>query len=152
MPIKRLNHAVLFVRDAVRAAAFYAELLDFQIVEQMEGAIFMRASSSDNHHDLGLFSIGPNAPGPAGGRAVGLYHLAWEVERIEDLVPLRSKLINSGAFVGESDHGTSLSLYAKDLDGNEFEVFWPVPQEEWQSRGFSTRRLRLDQEISERSK
>ncbi len=26
-----------------------------------------------------------------------------------------------------SDHGVSLLLYAKDPDGPEFEIFWPVP-------------------------
>jgi hypothetical protein len=36
-------------------------------------------------------------------------------------------LIEAGALVGASDHGVSLSLYAKDPDGLEFEVFWTVP-------------------------
>ena len=36
-----------------------------------------------------------------------------------------------GALVGESDHGVSKSLYAKDVDGNEFEVLWTVPSEQW---------------------
>ena len=29
MPIKRLNHAVLYVRDAERSSAFYSEVLGF---------------------------------------------------------------------------------------------------------------------------
>jgi catechol-2,3-dioxygenase len=150
MAIKRLNHAVLFVRDAEESARWYAGMLGFKIVEQMPGAVFMSAPASDNHHDLGLFSIGPKARTPGRGQQVGLYHLAWEVEAIEDLPEIRNILIGAGAFTGESDHGTSLSLYARDIDGNEFEVFWMVPKEEWATRGFGARRLRLDDEIAKR--
>ena len=97
-------------------------------------AAFLRSPNSGNHHDLGLFSIGPGAEGPTRGERVGLYHLAWEVEQLPDLARVRESLVNSGALVGVNDHGSSLSLYAHDPDGNEFEVFWQVPQEEWATR------------------
>ena len=32
MTVRRLNHAVLYVRDARRSAAFYREALDFEVV------------------------------------------------------------------------------------------------------------------------
>ena len=150
--IKRLNHVVLWVRDAQASRKFYEGVLGFRVVEQMgENAVFMRANGSDNHHDLGLFGIGGDAPGPNPGRQVGMYHAAWEVETIEDLRQARVDLANAGVLAGESDHGNSLSLYAKDPDGNEFEVFWMVPREEWESRGFGTRPLRLEEEIARRS-
>lgn len=149
--IKRLNHAVLYVRDAARAAAFYRDVLGFSVVESMgDRAFFMRANGSDNHHDLGLFGIGAHAPGPGQGERVGLYHLAWEVETLRDLARAREVLVASGALVGQSDHGSSLSLYAKDPDGNEFEVFWMVPREEWATRGFGTRALDLEGELQRR--
>jgi catechol-2,3-dioxygenase len=44
---------------------------------------------------------------------------------------MRARLLDMGALVGESDHGASLSLYAKDPDGIEFEVMWQVPAEHW---------------------
>ena len=50
----------------------------------------MRAAGTENHHDLGLFSIGPQAPLPEPGR-VGLYHLAWQVETIQDLAEMRER-------------------------------------------------------------
>ena len=40
-------------------------------------------------------------------------------------------LRSSSSLVGSSDHGVSLSLYAKDPDGLEFEVFWTVPPQSW---------------------
>ncbi len=130
IPVQRLNHAVLYVRDAARSAAFYQEVFGFEVVEQMPGAVFLRASATSNHHDLGLFSVGPDAPLPQRGR-VGLYHLAWEVPSIHDLTVARDELMRVGAYVGESDHGVSKSLYAHDPDGNEFEVMWAVPATAW---------------------
>ena len=62
---------------------------------------------------------------------MGLYHLAWEVPTIDDLVETRAHLGEMGALVGESDHGVSKSLYAQDIDGIEFEVLWSVPREGW---------------------
>ena len=149
--INRLNHAVLYVRDATRSFEFYRDVLGFEVVETIgERAYFLRANGSDNHHDLGLFGIGEQAPLPGRGDRVGLYHLAWEVDTLPDLVSAREALAEADALTGESDHGNSLSLYAQDPDGNEFEVFWMVPREEWASRGFGTRHLDLPGEIARR--
>jgi catechol-2,3-dioxygenase len=129
MSIKRLNHAVLYVTDAKVSAAFYTDVLGFEIAAQMgDKAFFLRADGSDNDHDLGLFSVGPRAAAP---HSVGLYHLAWQVHTLEDLVALRARLLQAGSLVGESDHGVSKSLYAKDPDGIEFEIMWAVPRAEW---------------------
>jgi catechol-2,3-dioxygenase len=148
--VKRLNHAVLYVRDAQKAARFYQDVLGFAIADQYgDRAIFMRTSpDGENHHDLGLFAIGETAPPPTQGERVGLYHLAWEVGTLPELARARDALINAGALVGVNDHGMSLSLYAKDLDGNEFEVFWPVPREEWATRQGG--RLDIEGELARR--
>jgi len=132
IPVARLNHAVLFVRDAARASEFYGRVFGFEVVgSEMGGqAVFMRSPIGDNHHDLGLFSVGPDAPRPARG-SVGLYHLAWEVPRIEDLADAARVLSEAGALGGASDHGVSKSLYGQDPDGNEFEIMWRVPREAW---------------------
>jgi catechol-2,3-dioxygenase len=152
--VRKLNHAVLYVRDARRAAAFYSEALGFQVVGEFGdgAAVFMRAAETDNHHDLGLFSLGAQAPPPQPGR-VGLYHLAWEVATIQDLAEMRTRLQQMGALVGESDHGVSKSLYARDVDGNEFEVMWGVPAAEWGDMEHEaiTRRLDLDAELAKRT-
>ncbi len=132
IPVARLNHAVLYVRDATKAAEFYRKVFGFEIVEAAFGgrAVFMRSPVGDNHHDLGLFSVGPEAPSPQRG-SVGLYHLAWEVPTIEDLANASQLLSEAGALGGASDHGVSKSLYGRDPDGNEFEIMWRVPREAW---------------------
>ena len=130
--VRRLNHAVLYVRDARTSSAFYQQAFEFEVIGDYGNgaAIFLRASNTENHHDLGLFTIGAQAPGPERGRA-GLYHLAWEVDTIQDLAAMRERLLALNALVGESDHGVSKSLYAHDPDGIEFEVLWAVPREAW---------------------
>lgn len=129
MAIARLNHAVLYVRDAARSAAFYSDVLGFRVVNRMgDRAVFVQAPDSNNDHDLGLFSIGDAATAsPAGRSSVGLYHLAWEVRTLADLRTVRRDLAAADALVGASDHSTSKSLYGRDPDGIEFEIVWLVP-------------------------
>lgn len=133
MNVTRLNHAVLYVRSAARIAEFYRSVLGFQVVisDPQDRFAFLRAGKSQNHHDLALFSIGAQAGPPTGGRNVGLYHIAWEVPTMEDLEAARTALEQVGALVGASDHGVNKSLYCLDPDGNEFEVMFLVPPDQW---------------------
>lgn len=134
--VTRLNHAVLFVSDVDRSVRFYREVLGLvEITREMEGrAAFLRSPNATNHHDLGLFAA-PGAPHPRTGSITGLYHLAWEVDRVEDLAEMRQTLTEVGALTGQSDHGATLSLYGADPDGNEFEVMWTRPREDWGEDG-----------------
>jgi catechol-2,3-dioxygenase len=129
VPVQRLNHAVLYVRDVARSSAFYRDVLGFRVVMEIPGrAVFLQAEGSRNDHDLGLFALGDRAgDSPAGRSTVGLYHLAWEVDTLAELDRLRARLAQAGALAGASDHGTTKALYARDPDGLEFEVSWLVP-------------------------
>jgi len=124
-----MNHAVLYVRDVARTAEFCRNLLGFRVKFEIPGqAAFLQAPASNNDHDLGIFQIGSDAgPSEAGRRTVGLYHLAWEVDTLDELERISGVLRDAGALVGASDHGTTKALYAKDPDGLEFEVCWLVP-------------------------
>jgi catechol-2,3-dioxygenase len=107
MPITRLNHAVLYVRDAQRSASFYEDVLGFRRLPMAPSgmdAVFMQAPGSTND-------------------------LAWEVDTLEELERLSVTLSEAGALVGASDHGTTKSLYGKDPDGIEFEIAWIIPAE-----------------------
>lgn len=148
MAITHLNHAVLFVRDAKKAAEFYVDVFDMEKIYEMPGAVFLKFKNTLNDHDLGLFSLGPDAPILPRGAAVGLYHLAWQVETLSDLKKLQQKLIENDAYVGASNHGATKSLYGHDIDNNEFEIMWMVPLELLQdSDKMVTDRLDLAKEI-----
>src|SRR5918998_3625998 len=129
VPVQRLNHAVLYVRDVERSTAFYRDVLGFRTKMEIPGrAVFLQAEGSTNDHDLGLFAIGSGAgASEAGRRTVGLYHLAWEVDTLAELARIRDALLQAGALVGASDHATTKALYAQDPDGLEFEVSWLLP-------------------------
>lgn len=131
IPVARLNHAVLYVRDLDRSVDFYSRAFGFQEVARENGMMaFLRASGTTNHHDLGLMALGRDAEAPS-RRSVGLYHLAWEVPTIEDLAEAAATLSELDALTGMSDHGATKSLYGRDPDGIEFEVMWMVPREQW---------------------
>lgn len=131
MAVTRLNHAVLYVSNVERSVAFYNEIFGFEPITEMaqlRGAAFLKAPGSTNDHDLGLFEVGADArPSDAGRGAVGMYHLAWEVDTLDDLERIAGRLSAAGALVGASDHGTTKSLYGRDPDGLEFEVVWIIP-------------------------
>jgi catechol-2,3-dioxygenase len=151
--VTELNHAVLYVRDVPTAVDFYRDVLGFQVVDEMPGrAAFLRAGGSTNHHDLGLIAVGAGAPRPAHG-ATGLYHLAWRVGSIHELARAREVLAEAGALRGQSDHGVSKSLYAADPDGNDFELMYLLPEDEWGE--YATRAvvapLDLESEVARRS-
>lgn len=127
----RLNHAVLYVADLDTAVAFYRAAFGMEVLarEPRADAAFLRLPRSGNHHDLGLF--GGGSPRPEMRRPVGLYHLAWQVDTIEELAMARETLVELGAYYGESSHGATKSVYAVDPDGNEFEVMWMLPKSSW---------------------
>jgi catechol-2,3-dioxygenase len=128
MGIRRLNHAVLYVRDVERSVGFYRDVLGFRVIHRRPTVAFLRAADSDNDHDLGLFQVRVDTAN-TGQPSVGLYHLAWSVNTLAELAEFEQQLTAAGALVGSSDHVVSKSLYGKDPDGIEFEVSWFVPRE-----------------------
>ena len=142
--LKRLQHLVLWVADVERSVRFYTEVLGFAVRRRYPNAAFLYIAGSDDDHNLGLFE----QPGvrPPDERAARMYHAAWEVAELGDLARARTRLLEAGALVGQSDHGTSLSLYAKDPDGLEFELFWTVPG----GTPVGTRALNLEAELAKR--
>ena len=150
MAVRRLNHAVLYVRDLASTVDFYRGALGFEVRTEIPGrAAFLRAPGSANDHD-GLFEVGVTAARPQ-NPYVGLYHLAWEVGTLAELAEIRARLADRGALVGASDHRVSKSLYAKDPSGIEFEVMWRVPAEDWDAEmasGAMIAPLDLDGELA----
>ena len=140
--LKRLQHLVLWVSDVERSVRFYRDVVGLEVKRQYPNAAFMKIPGTADDHNLGLFEQA-GVPRPD-ERVARMYHSAWEVGEITDLVSARQRLSEARALVGMSDHGTSLSLYAKDPDGLEFEIFWTVPG----GAPIGTRALDLDAEVA----
>jgi catechol-2,3-dioxygenase len=142
--LRRLQHIVLWVSNVERSVRFYCDVLGFEVKHRYPNAAFLRIPGTADDHHLGLFE--QTGVRPPDERVARMYHAAWEVGELTDLSRARRRLVEARALVGQSDHGSSLSLYAKDPDGLEFEIFWTVPGAE----SIGTRPLDLDAELTRR--
>ncbi|MBP9686171.1 MAG: VOC family protein [Candidatus Doudnabacteria bacterium] len=125
MHIYELGHAVLYVTNIDRMAAFYRDTLGFTQIGQGQGmALF---SSGRTHHELLLLEIGGN-PIPPGPVQPGLYHLGFKIgNSTEELQTALHELRAAGIrIVGAADHTVTHSLYVLDPDGNELELYADV--------------------------
>ncbi len=129
-----LGHYVLYVRDMQPMVDFYTEIVGLDIAGTTFGGRATALTGGRTHHELLLIEVG-NAPGPLTGHRIGLYHAGWCIgEDDDDLRKALEKCKSSGVnIVGTSDHGISHSLYVKDPDGNEIELYVDVKEFDWQN-------------------
>jgi catechol 2,3-dioxygenase len=140
MEIKELGHLVLYVHNAERSAAFYRDVLGWREILSApdDGPPRMAAFSAPSgrtHHELLLIEVGDQAlPIPA-GRRVGLYHFGLKVGDSDDELrdALETIKANGVQMVGASDHTVTHSLYIRDPDGNEIELYVDVPGVDWKA-------------------
>lgn len=129
MKIIELGHIVLFVTDLEKVANFYRDTLGFyEVARDKSTALF---SGGRTHHELLLIEIG----GITETRVIprpGLYHIGFKIgENTEDLKRAYHELREHGVvIVGTADHHMTHSLYIKDPDGNEIELYVDV-SDEW---------------------
>lgn len=123
--VRRVGHVVLKVRDLERSARFYRDVLG---LEEVARATFGRPmaffSTGDNHHDIAVLEVGPDAPVPD-RNAVGLYHVALKIgDSLDELRAAKAHLEAHGITdVRLSDHRVSQSIYLTDPDGHGLELY-----------------------------
>src|SRR5918995_1361010 len=122
MPIFRLNHAVLYVRDLERSVAFYRDVLGFEAVMRLPGAAFVQAPGSTNDHDLGLFQIGALAGPSDHGTTKSLYAkdpdgLEFEVAWVVPAALLDDTALAARERIGPLDLAREKERYGPDTKG-----------------------------------
>lgn len=136
MPVVELGHIVLYVRDLDRATCFYADVLGWKQLNAPDGLPVAAFSSGRTHHELLLIEVGMGAAPIPQGRRIGLYHFGLKVGTTDD--ELRAVLErlreNQVEIVGATDHGVTHSLYIRDPDGNEIELYIDVQPEVWREK------------------
>ncbi len=130
-----LGHVVLYVRDLEKSSTFYTEVVKLQQVGRIFNNRAALFSGGRTHHELLLIQVG-DAQGPLQGRRIGLYHIGWKVgDSLDELREARRRVESFGAEIdGMADHTVSQSLYLRDPDGNEVELYVDDPNYNWKER------------------
>ncbi len=134
MNVHYLGHVVFYVKDLERSLGFYRDLLGFKEVGRIFNGAAAALTSGRTHHELLLIAVG-DAPGPPAGRRRGLYHIGIKVgDSLDELRQAKRELDGAGIPIdGMSDHTVSQSLYLKDPDGNEVELYVDADESVWKN-------------------
>lgn len=129
-----LGHVVFYVMDLEQSLGFYRDLLGFKEVGRIFNGAAAALTSGRTHHELLLIQVG-DAPGPSSGRRRGLYHIGIKVgDSLDELRRAKHDLEQAGVPIdGMSDHTVSQSLYLKDPDGNEVELYVDADESLWKN-------------------
>lgn len=129
-----LGHVVLYVGQLERSVAFYTEVVGLTLAGTTFRGRAAMLTGGRTHHELLLIEVG-QAPGPLQGQRIGLYHIGWKVgESLDALRRARERVKTAGATIdGMSDHTVSQSLYLRDPDGNEIELYVDNPKVDWRA-------------------
>ncbi|MCH7576134.1 MAG: VOC family protein [Candidatus Marinimicrobia bacterium] len=128
-----LGHVVFYVRNMAASVGFYRDLLGFGEVGAW-GSQAVALSSGRTHHEILLIEVG-DAPSPPQGHRLGLYHIGIKVgDSLDELRAARDEILAAGVTIdGMSDHTVTQSLYLRDPDGNEVEVYVEAEPSVWKN-------------------
>jgi catechol 2,3-dioxygenase len=131
MPIERVGHVVIKMRDLDEAKRFYRDILGMKITDEREGfGVFFRFQ--DYHHDIAVFKVNDDAESPQKNQ-VGLAHIALVADSFDTVKAMHQRLKEHEVpIVRTVDHGITRSVYFTDPEGNELEVYCEVPEKPWQ--------------------
>lgn len=129
-----LGHVVFYVRDLERSVKFYTGAVGLGLNGTIFNGRAALLSGGTTHHELLLIQAG-EAEGPLQGKRIGLYHVGWKVgNSVRELMAIYNRLNELGYPVdGLSDHTVSKSIYLRDPDGNEVELYVDNPAYDWRN-------------------
>ena len=129
-----LGHVVYYVRDLQASLRFYQEVVGLPVLGSIFNGRAALLSGGRTHHELLLIEVG-EASGPPAGKRIGLYHVGWNIgDTLDDLRAARDRILKLGYRIdGQADHTISHSLYLRDPDGNEVELYVDNPACDWRN-------------------
>lgn len=127
---ERIGHVVIKVRNLERSRKFYTEVLGMDVMMDLPAirGTFL-ANHRRDHHEIALFEVGPEAEGLR-SKQIGLSHIAFRLSNEEQLRAAYKELKEKDVPISFTvDHGVTKSIYFRDPDGHELEVYCDNPPE-----------------------
>lgn len=128
---ERIAHVVLKVRELARSRKFYTQVLGMDVMKESPeiGMLFL-ANNRRDHHEIALLEVGLQAEAPRANE-IGLVHIAFRLRTEEDLRAAYKELKEREVPISFTvNHGITKSVYFRDPDGYELEVYCDNPPEE----------------------
>jgi catechol 2,3-dioxygenase len=138
-PHLRIGHVHLRTADIDRVRDFYVGILGFDVVMEARDVPgwgttgdMLFVSAGGYHHHLGFNTWKSAGGGPQPDGVTGLHHVALNFSSRAALAEAVGRLVDAGVPLRQlTDHGTHLAVYLSDPDGNDLELAWDRPYEEW---------------------
>ena len=121
--VNSLGHIGVHVRDVERSVAFYRDILGLQVSDRSpRGGVFMTAQDrAVEHHEL-LLAPGRNDD----GNLQILQQISFRCATLKDVKDFYQSFVDHNVPIQRVvSHGNTVSVYARDPDGNSVEVYWP---------------------------
>lgn len=128
-----LGHVVYYVKNLQRSIDFYTRIVGLQLIASIFKNNAAVLTGGSTHHEILLIEVG-DAPGPLHNKRIGLYHVGWKIgDSMDELEKVYQRILDNNVEIdGMSDHTISQSLYVRDPDGNEVELYVDNPEYNWQ--------------------
>ena len=112
MPIERVGHVVLKIRDLDATKRFYGDILGMKVADEKEDfGVFFRFG--EYHHDIAVFKVSEDADSPKQDQ-VGLAHVALVADSLQTVKEMYLRLKEHNVPIrGTSDHGVSKTCIAR---------------------------------------
>jgi catechol 2,3-dioxygenase len=138
-PGTHIGHVHLRTADIDRVKDFYVGILGFDVVQEMRDVpgwgttgdiLFLSAGGYHHHLGFNTWKSAGGDPQPDG--VTGLHHVALNFPTRAALGAVVGRLQDAGWPLRSAvDHGTHEAVYLSDPDGNDLELAWDRPREQW---------------------
>ena len=138
-PEVRIGHVHLRTADIDRVRAFYVDLMGFDVIFEARDVpgwgttgdiLFLSAGGYHHHLGFNTWKSAGGDPQPDG--VTGLHHVALNYPTRAGLADAVRRLQAASIPLRQlSDHGTHEAVYLSDPDGNDLELAWDRPVDQW---------------------
>ena len=126
----RIGHVVIKVRDLERSRKFYTEVMGLkQMMDLPQYKMVFFVSNGRDHHELACIEVGKDAEAQR-FLEIGLQHFAFRLRDEDHLRAAYQEFKKKEVPIDFTvDHGVTKSIYFRDPDGHQLEVYCDNPPE-----------------------